>query len=215
MSDETTPDENAWGDWGNAPVDDRPMPGAGEGINSGGIHVLPPLPPSRENHAFTLSMQVGGKDSPMLVLRAETAAELAAMITQVEMAGLWAQVGSHLSTARAHGTLGAGMPGLVQVAAQQPAPAPMPPQYPAAPAPAAGGWGGAPQGAPAGGCVVQPGWFKVNIPYQSKAAGDQIKDQLKVAGMYQGNVNWHSDAKHWHVSPAVVAYFQQFGPTPA
>lgn len=234
MSDETTQAEGSeWGEWGSGPVDDRPTPGAGDGVLSGAPAVLfqPQPVQHRENHAFTLSMQVGGKDSPMLVLRAETAAELNNMITQVEMAGLWANVGSHLSTARAHGTLGAGMPGQVQAApmAQQPVPQVTPQGIPMNPAAQYGpplGAGGAPGTAPAqwqnagapaaaaGGCMGLPqGWFKVNIPYQSRAAGDAIKEQLKAQGLYQGNMKWCGGAKHWHVSPNVVGAFGQFGPT--
>lgn len=226
MSDETaTPENGEWGEWGAG----EPEAGGyvAPATGDGGIHVVPSLPPHRENHALTLSFQPGGKDSPMLVLRAETAAEMNSLITQVEMAGLWANVGSHMSTVRAQGVLGAGMPGQVQAAPQQPMQVtpqgiPMHPQAQfgaplgagGAPGTAPAQWqnAGAPAPAPA---MAQPGWFRVNIPYASKNIGDQIKQNLKNAGLYQGNVRWDAASKTWLVSPNVVAHFQQFNPTPA
>ena len=212
MSDETMPQEdNAWGDWG----------GSGGAVQIGPYVQVTPVQlvntpvaqPYRENHPFTLSLTADGK-APMLVVRAESAVELSNLLTQVEMSGLWANVGNHINTMRAHGTVGAGL-GPVTVVPQAPmppasGPGPMP-SYPAAPAPAAGGWGGAPA-APAG---APQGWFVVDIPFASKAAGDAVKNQLKASGMYQGNVKWDGTAKKWYVSPNVVAYFQQFGPRPA
>lgn len=70
-------------------------------------------------------------------------------------------------------------------------------------------WGGGqPSGRPAG-------WYAVKIPYQQKDAGDQVKNQLKAQGMYQGNVKWEGETKTWLVSPNVVQYFAQWNPVPA
>lgn len=225
MSDETQT-EGEWGEWGSAEPDAIIV---AEGMQIQQAVLAQPQPVQhRENHCFTLSLQPGGRDAPMLVIRAETAAELNALITQVEMAGVWANVGSHLASARAHGTLGAGFPGQVQAAPQQPMQVtpqgiPMQPQaqYGAplgaggAPGTAPAPWqnAGAPAPAPAGCSGLPGGWYKVNIPYASKAAGDAVKQNLKNQGLYQGNVNWCAGAKHWHVSPNVVAMFGQFGPT--
>jgi len=226
LSDETTEpqaDENAWGEWGGdaaAPI--------GTPATLAPPAAYPANQPQRENHAFTLSLQAG-RDAPMLVLRAESAAEMNNLLTQVEMSGLWANVGNHLSSMRAQGTLGAGLGPVQAVPQAAPVPQVTPqgiptnPQAQWGPPLGAGGapgtapaqWqnAGAPAAAPQGCMGLQPGWFKVNIPFQSKAAGDAIKEQLKAQGLYQGNMRWCAGAKHWHVSQAIVGAFGQFGPT--
>ena len=76
-----------------------------------------------------------------------------------------------------------------------------------------------PQPAWGGGANQPPqrlaGWFAVKIPFNQKEAGDQVKNQLKAQGLYQGNVRWEGETKTWLVSPTVVQWFAPWNPVPA
>lgn len=224
MTDQTTTaaEPNEWGEWGSEPAAEQAL--ADGQVAVGEVHVTPM--DVRENHVFTLSVTADGK-SPMLVIRADSAAQLNQRITECEMAGVWANIAAHAQSIKAHGIVGAGLGHVTPVPQPQAAPQVTPQGIPMNPqaqfgaplgaggvpgtAPATWQNAGAPAPAPAGCQGVPAGWFKVSIPFSSRAAGDAVKEQLKAQGLYQGNVRWCAPAKHWHVSGQVAPYFQQFG----
>lgn len=178
------------------------------------------------DHVYTLS--ISPNKPPMLVIRAMGAAELKARMEECADEGVWTQIAE--AQALANGSkpaadtimhqLGAtpvtpaGYPTAPQAyPAAPPMPTPAPPPFGAPPLPAqqaAAAWG-------AGAASVQapPGWYRVKIPFQQLEAGKALHAQMKAQNIYQGNVKWDKDTKTWLVSPTVVGYYQQWGPTPA
>lgn len=176
------------------------------------------------NHAFTISI-VPGK-APMIVVRGETGAEVNLRLAELENAGVYIQLAAAQQAAE-----GARPPAEYvqqQMGATMAQQFPTPQGYPAGPPVPSPGQPpfGAPQGgyappAPAWGGAQGPvaqrpaGWYAVKIPFAQKTQGDQVKDQLKAQGLYQGNVKWEGATKTWLVSPNVVQYFAQWNPLPA
>jgi hypothetical protein len=221
-----TTEASPWGDWDGS---------AGDTVAGGTTPAA--TVPQRADHKFTLGLRPGSP--PTLTIRAETALDLGRALSELEMAGTWALIGGHVATAQAQGQVGnqlGAVPAAVQPPQQGYTPPVQPQQPPMGAQPQWGppiGAGGQPGTAPAawqnaGAPPVQqgwgqqapaaapPGWYAVVIPYQSKAAGDAIKEQLKAQGLYQGNMKWdgNSTPKRWLVSPAVVGAFAAFSPTP-
>lgn len=193
-------------------------------------------PTSRADHLFTLSIKPSGV--PMLVVRADSAADLVARLGEAHAEGVF------LQTAEAVQAWANSQPvaeTIMKELGATPIATTYNPQQPtqgyAQPAPQAAPWdqppavpnvGQPPFGAPAGGYVppqpqwgapqtpaAQPGWFRVSAPFQQKEAFDAVKNQLQAQNQRAGNMKWDAASKTWLVSPAVVQYFAQWNPVPA
>jgi hypothetical protein len=190
--------------------------------------------PSRENHLITISITPG--KPPMVVVRGDSAVEINGLLEELEAEGVYIQMAAadqqlknsappaETVIRQLGATQVAQQPGYAAAspAHQQVAQAYPSPQFPPGPPAPSGGqppfggpapqWGGNGAGA---GAVAPAGWYRVGIPYQQKAAGDQVKNWLKAQGLYQGNMKWDGASKTWLVSPQIVQHFQQWGPTAA
>lgn len=115
-------------DWSGVDADQQPQGGE---TPQPGIYqaatAYPEYPDNPHNHRYTLS--VTGDKAPMMVIRANTAAEMTAAVNELEAYGVWANVGAAHASMRAQGALGNGLGPVTPVAPQAPAPGPMaPPQ---------------------------------------------------------------------------------------
>ena len=194
------------------------------------------------NHLLTISFTPKGQ--PMIVVRGNSASEITELLGELDAEGVYiqlAQAQQQLASSAPPAETIMRQLGATQMPQQQAAPAPYSPQQPTQGyAPQGQQWGppgppqqspgqppfGAPQGGYAppapvwGGGANQPpmrpqGWFAVKIPFNQKAQGDALKQELKNRQLYQGNVKWEDATKTWLVSPDVVEWFGQWHPQPA
>lgn len=192
----------------------------------------PEHPDNPHNHRFTLS--VTGDKAPMMVIRANTAAELTAACNELEANGSWANVGAMHASMRAQGAIGAGLGPVTPVSPQAPPPGvPMPaPGAPATPppfgpnvsVPQAPGYVGAPQqggfpppqqqgGWGGGQQRNEPkprpqGWLAVDVPFADK---DRFKAMREAGQAYfKGKVQWGGKGVYW-LEPSVAQYIAQQG----
>lgn len=163
--------------------------------------------PNPHNHRYTVSLS--GRD-PMVVVRGETALEIAQGLQELEQSPVFALLASAKQAMGSYGP-----------APAAPMPAPMP-QAPAMPQPAPGGWAApaapmappAPQGGASrsGTPTPPPGWYKIDVPYASR---NQFKEYRQQNGAsFAGKIKWH-DKGIYFIDPSVVPYFQAYGPVPA
>jgi hypothetical protein len=196
----------------------------------------PEFPANPHNHRFTISMDGRG---PMLVFRANTAAELQAAAEELEDPAAGAAIGRAWAAFKAGAALGNGLgaapmaPGApAPVQPVQPVPLPQspqaqypvgPPAVPQGPAPAQWQNAGAPQApqAPQGPSPEyrNAGWYRLDVPFPKKAQFDALVAQY---GMQKGrpseggSYSFNSKGeKAWYVSPQFAGAFQQFSPVPA
>lgn len=194
------------------------------------------------NHLITISFTPKGQ--PMIVVRGNSGSEITQLLGELDQQGVYmqlAQAQQQLASSAPPAETIMRQLGATPMPQPQAAPGAYSPQQPTQGyAPQGQQWGppGPPQpspgqppfGGPAGGYAPpapvwggganqppqrQPGWFAVKIPFAQKDAGDQVKNQLKNQGLYQGNVKWEGETKTWLVSPAVVQWFVQWNPSPA
>lgn len=136
MTDENTQGPDAEGvDWGGTVDPEAVASWTPDDVGRSAPSIYPDFSDNPHNHRFTLS--VTGDRAPMMVIRANTAAEMTAAVNELEAFGVWANVGAAHASMRAQGALGAGLGPVTPVAPQ--APPPGPPQAPQAgyaPAPA-------------------------------------------------------------------------------
>ncbi|MFF6988336.1 hypothetical protein [Streptomyces sp. NPDC010273] len=198
----------------NTPVDVEPDTEAEGWNDSADGESFPEYPANPHNHRFTLSMNGQG---PMIVVRANTGEEAKEAFEELEDAGTGAAIGRAWAAIRAGAALGNGLgatpvpvvqdaPGVPvppPVAAGVPAPPPLPP------APAVQNRGTEYAGA---------GWYRLNVPFKSKAAFDGIVAQYQMRKgrpSEGGNLSFNKDDKSWYVSPEYAGAFNQFSPMPA
>lgn len=183
------------------------------------------------NHLITIS--ITPNKPPMVVVRGNSAAEINAVLEELHAEGVYIQTASADQALKSSAppaetvmrqlgaTVAAQQPGVAPWdrpgVAGPPVPSPGQPPFGAPPGgyqapPQQGQWGGSGAGA---GVAAPAGWYRVKIPFQQKDAGDNVKNWLKGQNLYNGNVKWDGGTKTWLVSPAVVQYFQQWGPAPA
>lgn len=190
------------------------------------VNYTPPVD-TRSEHTFTLGISVGRP--PSVTVRADTVTDALARWRELRDAGVFmamAEAEQQLAQAKAPVEYVQQQMGATPIG-QYPNPQPvqgygqpMPPANQGQPpfgAPAGGytppaqqGWGG---GQPTS--AAPAGWYQVKIPFSAKAEGDQLKNQLKAQGLYQGNMKWDGDGKRWLVSPSIVQFFAQWNPMPA
>jgi hypothetical protein len=194
----------------------------------------PSYPDNPHNHRYTISFDGRG---PMVVVRGNTAAEIAAGFEELMneavgavMGNAWAAIKAAAAVASGLGATpvpaGAGAPvvgpvPLPQAATPPPfgpnvsvpgAPgfqpgAPAMPQPPAPPA--------APQAATE---YAQSGWYRLNVPFPKKGEFDGITRQYgmrKGRPSEGGQFSFHKDTKSWYVDPQYAGAFPQFSPVPA
>lgn len=194
------------------------------------------------NHLITISFTPKGQ--PMIVVRGNSAAEITARLDELDAEGVYMQLAGAQQTLLGSVPPAEAIVRQLGATPMPPQAAPQQGYSPQQPtqgyAPQGGQWGppgppvpspgqppfGAPQGGYApptpawGGGANQPpqrpqGWYAVKIPFPQKDAGDQVKNQLKAQGLYNGNVKWEGESKTWLVSPTVVQWFAQWNPVPA
>jgi hypothetical protein len=211
MPEQTTEDEQGWEDAKPAPV------------------TFPEFPANPHNHRYTLSINGQG---PMLVVRANTAAEIIAASEELEDGAVGAAVGRAWAAFKAGAALGNGL-GATPVPAGAPA-APQAPGMPTPPpfgpnvsVPGAPGYQGGPAvppppPAPAvqnrGSEYAQAGWYRLNVPFPKKGEFDGITQQYgmrKGRPSEGGQFSFHKDTKAWYVDPQYAGAFPQFSPVPA
>lgn len=188
----------------------------------------PELPGNPHNHRFTISIDARG---PMLVVRAQTGAEIQAAAEELEDHAVGAAIGRAYAAFKAGAALGNGL-GAAPVAGAPAAPQapgmPTPPPFgPNVSVPQAPGYQAPPtMPAPPAPPAVQNnapefqqnGWYRLNVPFPKKGAFDAIVTQY---GMQKGRpteggaVSFNKADKSWYVSPQYAGAFQQFSPVPA
>ncbi|MFF3363557.1 hypothetical protein [Streptomyces misionensis] len=216
---DTMPEQQApadeTGDWGDA---EQSAPDA----------TFPEFPANPHNHRFTISIDARG---PMLVVRANTGAEIQQAAEELEDAAVGAAIGRAWAAFKAGAAMGNG---LGAVPAQQGAPAPAapgiptPPPVPGAPGAAPAAWQNAgapvvppPPAAPVqnrGAEYAQAGWYRLNVPFPKKAEFDAITQQYgmrKGRPSEGGQFSFLKDTKAWYVDPQYAGAFPQFSPVPA
>lgn len=182
------------------------------------------------NHRLTVSMDLRG---PHIVVRGETADDIAEGWQELEargvtaiMASIWAQMNAEMNSAKGvpqppapQAQANVAPQGIHQWAAQaatQTYPQ-GPPAVPQGPPPAA--WQG---GAPAS--PVPAGWYKLNVPFKAQGSnpGKPGFDALVAQYSFRkgdpnqgGQVSFQRDTKSWYCAPDIVGAFGQFQPVPA
>lgn len=174
----------------------------------------PEYPANPHNHRYTISMNGQG---PMLVVRANTAAEAKEAFEELEDAGTGAAMGRAWAAVRAGAALGNGLGATPAPAAPAAPGVPVPPPVaagvPAPPPPPA-----APAVSNRGAEYAQAGWYRLNVPYPKKAEFDGITAQYgmrKGRPSEGGQYSFHKDTKSWYVDPQYAGAFPQFSPVPA
>lgn len=174
----------------------------------------PEVPDNPHNHQYTLSLTP--KEPPFLVVRASTQEELKDTLDGLETSGTMAAIGAAWQAYKGHTMIGAGVGPTTPV---PPAPAgavPPPPPVPGVPVPPP------PPPAPA----VQnnaaeyqgSGWYRLNVPFRSKAAFDGIVAQYQLRKgrpTEGGQLSFNKADKSWYVDPQYAGAFSQFTPVPA
>lgn len=130
MTDETQGTDAEGVDWGDVAATEEYA--AVTAANAPAPEAYPEAPDNPHNHRFTLS--VTGDKAPMMVIRANTAADMTAAINELEAFGVWANVGAAHATMRAQGALGNGLGPMTPVGPPQaPSGPPAPPRAQYAP----------------------------------------------------------------------------------
>jgi hypothetical protein len=170
---------------------------------------FPEYPANPHNHVFTISMNGQG---PMIVVRGNTVDEVKEGFEALEDAGTGAAIGRAWAAVRAGAALGNGL-------AATPAPTPglpVPPPVAGVPAPPP------PPPAPVvqnrGAEYAGAGWYRLNVPFKSKAAFDGIVAQYQLRKgrpSEGGHLSFNKDDKSWYVDPGYAGAFAQFSPVPA
>lgn len=199
-----------------------------------GPATYPQYPDNPHNHRFTISIDGRG---PMLVIRANTGAEITAAAEELEDPAAGAAIGRAWAAFKAGAALGNGL-GATPAPAGPPAPAPQgatpppfgpnvsvpqapgyqgppAPQAPAAPAP--GQWSGQAQGGGQNsrGPKPRPNWasvYKIEVPYPARDQFKQFREQYKDA--FKGKVAWAGGGAYW-IEGSVVQSFGAYTPVPA
>lgn len=179
LTDENTTTADDGVDWSGVDADQQPQGGE---TPQPGIYqaapAYPDYPDNPHNHRYTLS--VTGDKAPMMVIRANTAAEMTAAVNELEAYGVWANVGAAHASMRAQGALGNGLGPVTPVMPQAPAPGPMAGPVTYAPAP-----GAQPQAAP------PPFGPNVSVPqapgYQGPPAQQSYQPAPPQTGGWGGN----------------------------
>ncbi|MBA2951463.1 hypothetical protein [Streptomyces himalayensis] len=194
----------------------------------------PEFPQNPHNHRYTISIDGRG---PMLVVRANTAAEITAASEELENAEVGAAIGRAWAAFKAGAALGNGLgatpvgaspaPGAAQqVAAGYPTPAPVPPAMPGVPGQAPAAWQNAgaptPPAPPAQAQTppeyAQSGWYRLNVPFKQKGVFDGITAQYQMRKgrpSEGGQFSFNKADKSWYVDPRYAGAFDQFQPVPA
>lgn len=216
MPEQTTEDEQGWGDEPNAARQDLPA--------------YPEFPANPHNHRFTISIDGRG---PMLVVRANTGAEITQAAEELEDAAVGAAIGRAWAAFKAGAAMGNGLgaTGLPQGAPAAPqAPGmPTPPPFgpnvsvpqapgfqgnpgfpppPAPPAPAAQAGGRAePKPRP----MDWPQVYKISV-----ARGDQSFKNYRSQNQqyFKGKVQWAGGGDYW-IHGDVAQAVAQWNPVPA
>jgi hypothetical protein len=224
-------------DWGGVgQVDGDGVPDTAPGQAQDGAYLprptvkYPEYPDNPHNHRYTISFT--GDKAPMVVVRANSAAEVSAALNELEAWGAYANVGAAHAALRAQGAMGNGLGPVTPVTPMAPAPGiPQPPMAPGAPNvpyPGQPAWqqaGAAPQMQQGYQAQPQqqnsygsqkaepqpqpPGWPRVNARTGPgfdtwKLLRDQNKDTLK------GKIKWGGNADYW-VDPQYATFFQNQG----
>lgn len=207
MPEQATEDEQGWD-------------GAGE--------TYPEYPSNPHNHRYTVSFDGRG---PMVVVRGNTAGEIAAGFEELMNEAVGAVMGNSWAAIKAAAAVASGL-GATPVPAGAPAapqapgvptPPPFgpnvsvpqapgyqaPPAMPAPPAPAAQ------QTSPE---YAQAGWYRVNVPFPQKAKFDAITAQYQMRKgrpSEGGQFSFNKADKSWYVDAQYAGAFGQWNPVPA
>lgn len=189
----------------------------------------PEFPDNPHNHRFTISFDGRG---PMIVVRGNTAAEIAAGFEELMNESVGAVMGNSWAALKAAAAVASGagpvsvVPG-VPAAPQAPGMPTPPPFGPNVSVPAAPGFVGNPgfQAPPAPPAVQnnapefqQNGWYRLTVPYPKKGAFDAVVAQYQMRKgrpTEGGAVSFNKADKSWYVSPQYAGAFGEFSPMPA
>jgi hypothetical protein len=216
MPEQTTEDEQGWGE-------DTPAQAPA---------TYPQFPENPHNHRYTISMNGQG---PMLVIRANTGADIQAAAEELEDAAVGAAIGRAWAAFKAGAAMGNGL-----AATPVPAGAPAAPQAPGMPTPPpfgpnvsvpqVPGYAGAPVPPPAPAAPAAPagpnnaeyrnaGWYRLDVPFPKKGEFDRIcaEYQMRKGRPSEGgSFSFNSKGeKAWYVAPNFAGCFPQFSPMPA
>jgi hypothetical protein len=190
----------------------------------------PEFPANPHNHRYTISMNGQG---PMLVIRANTGADIQAAAEELEDAAVGAAIGRAWAAFKAGAAMGNGLqatpvPAGAPAAPQAPGMPTPPPFGPNVSVPQAPGYAGAPGmpvPPPAPPAVQnnspefqQAGWYRLNVPFKQKGAFDGIVAQYQMRKgrpSEGGQVSFNKADKSWYVDPQYAGAFGQFTPMPA
>ncbi|MFF9268590.1 hypothetical protein [Streptomyces rochei] len=197
----------------------------------------PSFPDNPHNHRYTVSFDGRG---PMVVVRGNTAQEIADGFTELMNEAVGATMGNAWAALKAAAAVASGLgatpvPNGAPAAPQAPqapgmptpppfgpnvsvpgAPgyqAPQAPGFPAPPAP--GGFGGGQQQGNRGPKPRPADWpqvYKIDVPFQSKDAFKAYREQYKEA--FKGKLAWAGGGAYW-VHGEVAQYLAQYNPVPA
>jgi hypothetical protein len=216
MPEQTTEDEQGWGE--DTPAE-APV-------------TYPEFPSNPHNHRFTISIDARG---PMLVVRANTGADIQAAAEELEDAAVGAAIGRAWAAFKAGAAMGNGLqatpvPAGAPAAPQAPGmPTPPPfgpnvsvpqaPGFQAPPAPPQGGFNGGGQAKPDRRAEYQQaGWYRLNVPFPKKGQFDGLTAQYQMRKgrpSEGGQFSFNSADKSWYVDPQYAGAFGQFTPMPA
>ena len=176
----------------------------------------PEYPANPHNHRFTLSMNGQG---PMIVVRANTAEEANAAFEELQEQATGVAMGNAWAAVKAAAAIANGLGATAVPAAPTP-----PPFGPNVSVPQAPGYQPPPPPPPApvvqdrGAEYSQSGWYRLNVPFKSKAVFDGLVAQYQLRKgrpSEGGQLSFHKDTKSWYVDPQYAGVFQQFSPVPA
>jgi hypothetical protein len=221
MPEQTTEDEQGWG----------------EDAQSSATY--PEFPENPHNHRYTISFDGRG---PMVVVRGNTAQEIADGFTELMNEAVGAVMGNAWAAIKAAAAVASGLGATPVPNGAPPAPqapgAPTPPPFgPNVSVPGAPGYQGAPVPPPAppqGGYnngggqqrqardntpeFQQNGWYALNVPYPKKGSFDAIcaQYQMKKGRPTEGGqYSFNGANKTWYVHPQYAGAFGDFSPVPA
>lgn len=185
----------------------------------------PEFPANPHNHRFTISIDSRG---PMLVIRANTGAEIQTAAEELEDGATGAALGRAWAAFKAGAALGNGLGATAAPAAPMPPQgmpqaATPPPFGPNVSVPQAPGYQvPPPPPAPAvqnnSAEYQQNGWYRLNVPFKQKPVFDGIVAQYQLRKgrpTEGGQLSFNKADKSWYVSPDVAGAFGQFSPMPA
>lgn len=194
----------------------------------------PEWPKDPHNHRFTISFDGRG---PMVVVRGNTAQEIADGFEELMNEAVGAMMGNAWSALKAAAAVASGLGGATPVPAGAPSapqapgvPTPPPfgpnvsvPQAPGYQGPAAPGMPVPPPPAPPAAPQTSPeyaqaGWYRLNVPFKQKGVFDGIAAQYQMRKgrpSEGGQFSFNKADKSWYVDPQYAGAFQQFSPMPA